>query len=114
MRFSLPFAILDMHNCSRLASGVHNPAILQEMVYKPFILSLFLTERFPHQQVRSIAVTFFTNETWKAIKMFVMYMYIHNKHGFLVRVCSLSLRFCQEPVPQGSGLQLCMARASIP
>ena len=33
-------------------------------------------------------------------------------HGFLVGVCSLSLRFCQEPVPQGSGLQLCMAGVS--
>ena len=33
-------------------------------------------------------------------------------HGFLFRVCSLSLRFWQEPVPQGSGLQLCMAGAS--
>ena len=33
-------------------------------------------------------------------------------HGFLVRVCSLSLRFWQEPIPQGSGLQLCMAQST--
>ena len=31
------------------------------------------------------------------------------RHGFMVIVCTISLRFCQEPVPQGSGLQLCMA-----
>ena len=33
-------------------------------------------------------------------------------YGFLVRVCSLSLWFWQEPIPQGSGLQLCMAGVS--
>ena len=33
-------------------------------------------------------------------------------HGFLIRVCSLSLRLGYGPVPQGSGLQLCMAGAS--
>ena len=33
-------------------------------------------------------------------------------HSFLVRICSPCLRFCQEPVPQGSGLQVCMAGAS--
>ena len=31
---------------------------------------------------------------------------------FSVRVCSLSLRFCREPVSQGSGFQLCNAGAS--
>ena len=31
---------------------------------------------------------------------------------FSVRVCSLSLRFCREPVSQGSDFQLCNAGAS--
>ena len=33
--------VLDVCNCSILASGVHHPAILQEMVYIMFILSVF-------------------------------------------------------------------------
>jgi hypothetical protein len=33
-------------------------------------------------------------------------------HSFLFRVCSLSLRFCQEPVAQGSSVYLCRAVAS--
>ena len=33
-------------------------------------------------------------------------------HGFLVMVFSLSLRFWQEPIRQGSGLQLCMTGVS--
>ena len=51
--------VLDLYNCSRLVSGVQNIVILQEIVYILFSFSLFLTERFPHQQTRLKVVNFF-------------------------------------------------------
>ena len=55
-------SVLDLYNCSRLVSGVQQPVILHEMVRILFNFSLFLTERFPHQQTRQQVVTFFTNK----------------------------------------------------
>ena len=63
--------VLDLYNCSRLVSGVQHIAILQEMVYILFRFSLFLTERFPHQQTRPNVITLFTNELWNSNKMFL-------------------------------------------
>ena len=53
--------VLDLYNCSIYVSGVHYPAILQEMVYILFTISLFLTVRFSHQQIRPKIVTLLTN-----------------------------------------------------
>ena len=41
--------VLYLYNCSRLVSGVHHPAILQEMVYILYMFSLFLNERLLHK-----------------------------------------------------------------
>ena len=64
-------SVLDLYNCSRLVSGVQHPAILQEMVYILLNVSLFLTERFPHQQTRPNVITLFTNESWNTNTMFL-------------------------------------------
>ena len=49
---------LDLYNCSRLVSGVHNTPILQEMLYVLFTLPLFLIETFPHQETKPKVITF--------------------------------------------------------
>ena len=64
-------SVLELYNCSRLVSGVQHIAILQEMVYILFSLSLFLTERFLYQQTRPNVITLFTNESWNTNKLFL-------------------------------------------
>ena len=64
-------SVLDLYNCSRLVSGVQHIAILQEMVYILFSLSLFLTQRFPHQQTRpNVIALFLQMDRGKQIKSF--------------------------------------------
>ena len=56
-------SVPDLYNCSRLVSGLQHIAILQDIVYILFSFSLFLNERFPHQQTRPNVITLFTNES---------------------------------------------------
>ena len=54
-----------------IAPDWYQIAILQEIVYILFSFSLFLTERFPHQQTRPNVITLFTNESWNTNEMFL-------------------------------------------
>ena len=59
---SLPF---EWYSCYTVSedSGVQHPTILQEMVCSLLSFALFLTDRFPHQQMIPKVMTLLTKES---------------------------------------------------
>ena len=84
-------SVLDLYNCSRLVSGVHNTATLHKIVYILYNVSLFLTERFPHQQTRPNGIIFFTYGSWKTKKMFLSICHFKKGSLTVIMFCYLCL-----------------------
>ena len=55
--------VLMLYSFGRLLSGVQHPTILQEMVCSLLSFALFLTDRFPHQQMSPKVMTLLTKVT---------------------------------------------------